>query len=334
MKKGYCENCDKLVKYFIKEVKENIEIHGKFYEYMRINAYCSECGDEVTVNEIEDENLKRIDNIYRTSEKIITVDEIKEILTKYKIGKKPLANLLGWGEVTLIRYINGDIPAKLYSDKLYHLLNDTHYMEKILEKNKNEITERAYNSAKNAIRNLENNTTTQKKDIDLIAEYIIKTCQEITPLALQKILYYSQAFYMAFFNDTLFKDDCEAWVHGPVYTKIYNKYKNFGLSNIDIDIIDDVDEIIDEEKRELIDVIIKCFGYYNGKALEKMTHCETPWINSRRNLPINEKSNNIITKESIAEYFTKVKEKYNMINLLEIKKYSEQLFNSVIGIYY
>lgn len=334
MKKGYCENCDKMVHYFVEEREEDIEIHEKMYQYKRIIAYCEDCNEEVTVNEIEDENLKRMDDVYRTSENIIKIDEINEILNKYKIGKKPLSKLLGWGEVTIIRYMNGDIPTKIYSDKLYQILNNVNDMEEILESNKNNITQRTYHSVKNAIYQLKNDTSIPLKDIDLIAEYIIKTCQEITPLALQKILYYAQGFYTTFFGENLFKDDCEAWVHGPVYTNIYNKYKNFGSSNIDIEVLDDVDEIIDEEKRELIDVVIKCFGYYNGKALEKMTHYETPWIKSRKGLRIDEKSNHIILKEDIEEYFTKVKEKYNMLNLLEIKKYSEELFNNVIGIYY
>lgn len=334
MKKGYCENCDKMMNYFVKEFEENIEIHGKTYSYKRIIAYCEDCKEEVTVNEVEDENLKRMDSVYRASENIIKIEEIKEILNQYRIGKKPLAKLLGWGETTIIRYINGDIPTKIYSDELKHILKDVNYMEEILENKKEEVTTRTYNSVKNAIKLLKNNRNIRQKDIDLVAEYIIKTCQEITPLALQKILYYAQAFHMAFFGETLFQDDCEAWVNGPVYANIYDKYKNFGSSNIDVEVIDDVDEIIDEEKRELIDIIIKCFGYYNGKALAQMTHYETPWIKSRRGLPINEKSHRIILKEDMEEYFVKVKEKYNMLNLLEIKKYSEELFNNVIGIHY
>ena len=57
-------------------------------------------------------------------------------------------------------------------------------------------------------------------EIEIIAEYLIMTGKEITPLALQKILYYAQGFYKAFFGKFLFDNDCEAWVHGPVYTKI------------------------------------------------------------------------------------------------------------------
>ena len=82
----------------------------------------------------------------------------------------------------------------------------------------------------------------------------------------------------------------------------------------------------------MLDVIIKCFGYYNGKALEKMSHYETPWMNARNGLPVNENSNNVIEKDDIEEYFYRVKEKYDMLNILEIKKYSDDQFNRVIGI--
>ena len=49
------------------------------------------------------------------NEGVITVDEIKQILDEYCIGKKPLAKLLGWGETTIIRYMEGDIPTNEYS---------------------------------------------------------------------------------------------------------------------------------------------------------------------------------------------------------------------------
>lgn len=95
-----------------------------------------------------------------------------------------------------------------------------------------------------------------------------------------------------------------------VYIKIAIKYKNM--------------------KKDILDVIVKYFGYYNGKALEKMSHYETPWINARKGLLPMENSNNIINKEDITEYFTKVKNKYNMINILDIKKYSTDQFKRVI----
>lgn len=334
MNKGYCENCNKLVEYIKKEIEDVYEIRDKKYSYKKVIGYCKNCNEEISSNEITDENLKRIDSVYRIEENIIKTEEIFDILKKYKIGKKPLAKLLGWGEVTLIRYLNGDIPTKPYSDELYRILTDVNYMEELIEKNKSNITDRAYKNVREAINGIKkaNSISIIQSDIELVAEYIIMKGNEITPLALQKILYYSQGFYKAFFGKFLFNDDCQAWIHGPVYLRIYEKYKMFKSDDIPIYVDYDISDILDDEKRELLDVIIKCFGYYNGKALEKMTHYETPWINARKGLPSDGNSNNIIDKNDIDEYFYKVKEKYDMLNILEIKKYSDEQFNRVIGI--
>lgn len=334
MNKGFCEKCNNLVEYEIKEVDEKIEIKGKEYNYKRLIGYCKNCGEEISSNEINDENLIRIDNAYRNEENIIKTEEINKILSKYKIGKKPLSKLLGWGEVTLIRYLNGDVPSKVYSDQLYKILNDEEYMSKILEENKELITEKAYNNVKKAINQLKETKfqTSIESEIEVISEYIITIGKEITPLSLQKILYYAQGFYKAFFGKFLFEEDCQAWVHGPVYVNIYEKYKEFKSANISIDIDYDIEDIIVDEKREILDVIIKYFGYYNGKALEKMSHYETPWINARKGLLPTENSNNIINKEDIKDYFEKVKNKYDMLNILDIKKYSDDQFKRVIEV--
>ena len=199
MNKGFCEKCNNLVEYEIKEVDEKIEIKGKEYNYKRLIGYCKNCGEEISSNEINDENLIRIDNAYRNEENIIKTEEINKILSKYKIGKKPLSKLLGWGEVTLIRYLNGDVPSKVYSDQLYKILNDEEYMSKILEENKELITEKAYNNVKKAINQLKETKfqTSIESEIEVISEYIITIGKEITPLSLQKILYYAQGFYKA-----------------------------------------------------------------------------------------------------------------------------------------
>lgn len=44
-----------------------------------------------------------------------------------------------------------------------------------------------------------------------------------------------------------------------------------------------------------------------------------------------ENSNNIIKKD-IKEYFEKVKNKYDMLNVLDIKKYSDDQFKKIIEI--
>lgn len=334
MKIGFCENCNKQVGYNIIEKNTYQFIRDKKYYYNKIYAFCNECEEEISENSITDENLRRLDNAFRLEEHIITVDEISEILRKYKIGKKPLAKLLGWGEVTLIRYLNGEnVPTRPYSDELYKILNDSKYMLEILESNKSRITESAYNKVKNEINamnklNIKDGIDSQ---IELVAAYIVSKI-EVTPLALQKLLYYAQGFYMVFFGKSLIKDDCQAWVHGPVYPDIYYKFRAYGRDTIQIDIDYDIEDILDDDRRELLNAIINYFGYYSGTALEKMSHIETPWIMARTGLQPDENSNNVINRKIIKDYFKSVKEKYDMISLLDIRKYSEYLFNEIIKI--
>ena len=80
MKKGFCEKCNNLVEYEVKENNAKIEIKGKKYNYDRLIGYCKKCGEEISANEITDENLNRIDNVYRKEENIITTEEINKIL--------------------------------------------------------------------------------------------------------------------------------------------------------------------------------------------------------------------------------------------------------------
>lgn len=324
--KEFCENCEKTVDLNLKEIVNNKEIKGKKYKYIELIGYCKCCGEIVTSNKIIDENLKRMDEAYRTQENIISKDQINQILVKYKIGKKPLSKLLGWGEVTLTRYINGDMPTKPYSEELFKILKNRDYFLELLEKNKDNITQSAYATAYNAA----NQDFIVTSDLELISQYIIYKCDEITPLALQKLLYYAQGFYKAFFGNFLFKDDCEAWSHGPVYREIYDKYRSYKYNIIEQYLDYEIEDILDEDRKSLLDVIIKSFGFYNGKALEKMTHFEKPWIEARRGIPANEKCNKIIDKSDIGEYFEKIKSKYDMVNIVEIKKYSEEHFNEVI----
>ena len=63
--------------------------------------------------------------------------------------------------------------------------------------------------------------------------YLLFQCEDITPLALQKALYYVQGLYYAFMGSYLFVEDCEAWVHGPVYREIYNRYSGYHFDPIE-----------------------------------------------------------------------------------------------------
>ena len=329
----FCEVCLDDRAYTIKE-EETIEYaRGKEIKYIKKQAYCTECHNPMYIGKINDENLEVLYSKIREVDNIINIEQIKEILEKYSIGKRPLSSLLGWGELTITRYLDGDIPTKSYSDTLKLILEDVNKMSEILENNKSKISEVAYRKCRNRIEELKKSELAISADesnenkIDNVAINIIRKCGEITPLALQKLLYYSQAFYKLFTGDYLFDNDCEAWIHGPVYKCIYDRYKCFGRGQIEINDSDEI--LLDEIEDYIVGCVVRYFGCYSGKILEEMTHSEMPWILTRRGLKKDVGCNRIIEKEFIDTYFKNVKDKYKLISIDDIKEYSTTLFNSI-----
>ena len=60
MKRGYCENCDNIVEYEVKEREDIFQVREREYKYKRLLGFCKKCSEEVSANEITDENLKRM----------------------------------------------------------------------------------------------------------------------------------------------------------------------------------------------------------------------------------------------------------------------------------
>ena len=158
-----------------------------------------------------------------------------------------------------------------------------------------------------------------------VVDYILGVSDDITPLALQKILYYSQAFFKVFYGYHLFENDCEAWDQGPVYPEIYSKFKDYKYIVSKNDVCS-----LDEEEQFFIDLIMRYLGCYSGKALERMTHCEKPWRETRKGLSPNQKGGKVIEKALIESYFSDVYKKYNMLSITDIVDYSTALFNRVL----
>ena len=325
----YCPECRREVEYEIENSVEKKEVRGLEFEYSAERAYCNECGSEIFIPELHDKNLQKINNAYREKAGIIKVFEIKNIVEQYNTGKRPLSLLLGWGETTLTRYLDGDMPSKNYSDTLKKIKDDYQYMKHLAQKNKDKVSDKAYTDLIEAINNLQQYELKTEKKIDSVIKYLLKELGEVTPLALQKLLYYSQGFYKTFYNEFLFNDDCEAWVHGPVFKDIYFKYRDYGYNPIKDEKIEFENINLTEGEEELLDSIINNFGCYSAKTLEKMTHSERPWRLTRKNLKPEENSDKIIKKDLIAEYFKDVDQKYKMLNVEDINDYSERLFEKI-----
>ncbi|ERJ11082.1 type II TA system antitoxin MqsA family protein [Haloplasma contractile] len=326
----YCEYCEKDVEFRTNNEQISSNLKGEEYTYNGKKAFCKECENEIYVHDVNDYNLEKLYDEFRKSNNIISLDQINEIPDKYNIGKRPLSLLLGWGEQTFSRYLNGDMPTQQYSEILQKIYDDPAYYLNILESNKENLrSPKAYEKSKDATLKLLKSPLQSDSNakIDEVVNYLIYKCEDITPLALQKLLYYVQGFYYAFVGRFIFEEDCEAWVHGPVYKDIYFKYKEYRYDPIDQKFSEiNFENSLSVSEKTIIDSVIKHLSCYSGKMLESFTHSESPWLQTRGNLPSIASTNKRINKNLISQYFKAVKEKNNMLNPSDIGEYSRKMF--------
>ena len=330
---AFCEYCMNENEYKVHKENKTSILKDEETNYMAKEAICNNCGNEIFVSDICDYNLKTLYEEYRKNHNIIKVIELKRIIIKYCINDEALSLLLGWKKDTMSRYLDGDMITNSHSDILKNICENPNYYSVILQTNKEKIKPIDYNKSRQVVKSILSKNSSEEK-IDAVIKYLLIRCEDFTPLTLQKLLYYVQGFYYVFTDNFIFKEDCEASINGPLYSNVYDRYKKFGYEEINKDILDNDKLKLDDVERNIVESVIKFYSCYSGKILEQMTRNEAPWMLTRTNIineinKKNENPNRIIEKSLIAEYFKGIKEKYNMINLLDVQKYSTDLFDKI-----
>ena len=129
----------------------------------------------------------------------------------------------------------------------------------------------------------------------------------ISPLKLQKLLYYCQAWHYTIFNEVLFDERIEAWTHGPVVPSQYRRfsyirlYDNIKINNLNVDV-----PILCPKTEELLNEVMNIYGEHSADYLEKLTHRENPWKETRGDLPEYARSDKEITSNLMKEYYSSI----------------------------
>ena len=150
-----------------------------------------------------------------------------------------------------------------------------------------------------------------------VSTYIINySCDINSPvnnLKLQKLLYYVKAISGLFEEKSIIMEPCEAWKFGPVFPSVYEKYREFGKQEIEMNLSKEyVDKLLTEEEKQITDYVMNTFGIYSAWFLKDLTHLEEPWIMARKELSEDDASRNLMDEESISCYFTEINEKYDL----------------------
>lgn len=318
MSRMRCSECGARNKYEFKETDRRYQGDGYDFTLSVKVPFCSMCGAPISNEEIESEIACEANEKIRESRGIITKEEIINILQKYNVSQKYLSRLLGWGEITLTRYVSGGYTPNANNSEKLKAINDPYVLKKIMteraDESDGEIEKEA--SFQKLLHNVNlqiENVEKEKGKIFRIANWFLSQASEenyITHLALQKLLYFSQGWNYVFNNRSMFPDDCEAWVHGAVYRSVFDTFKKFKYKPLPV--IDREIKIPQEELDVLNYVKNYYFDIYNAKSLEKICHLEEPYLLARKEYETDENCQEIIKKDLIRKYYLSIAQKYNI----------------------
>lgn len=151
-------------------------------------------------------------------------------------------------------------------------------------------------------------------DINDVSDYVIAKLDEggvpLSVLKLQKLLYYIQAWHLAFHGKPLFDGRFQAWIHGPVNRAIYDRFCETH-SMYAMATMRDIREAFDpsalpKEAQFHIDEILEAYAAFSGAQLEAMSHDEQPWISARGNLRLSQRCETEIDEELVGFFYARL----------------------------
>ena len=116
-------------------------------------------------------------------------------------------------------------------------------------------------------------------DVVDVAKYMLERQGPITPLMLQKLVYYAQVWSIAEGDSPLFADVIKAWAQGPVVPALFHQHK--GLAHVEASDLSGNAEALTEKERSRVDWTLSYYGSKPAVYLSDLTHHEQPWKEAR-----------------------------------------------------
>lgn len=105
---------------------------------------------------------------------------------------------------------------------------------------------------------------------------------DLTPMKLQKLMFFAQSWYIKQFRARLIDDNFMRWPYGPVIPSVYYEFSGNGGNEITAPARNAYNtpfpERLSNQDECFLDEIIREYGEYSGWTLSDMTHQEgTAW---------------------------------------------------------
>ena len=139
---------------------------------------------------------------------------------------------------------------------------------------------------------------------NVMIERGIKDGHPLTPLQIIKLTYLCQAWMLAMFDREIFRQDIQAWEHGPVIPDVYHSVKRYGAKPVKKRIGHVSPEHFDSEEIHILNEVYDVYGQWTGFQLSALTHQPgTPWYGTKQRQPLGRKE--VIPRDVIQEHYVR-----------------------------
>jgi len=149
---------------------------------------------------------------------------------------------------------------------------------------------------------------------DIAKYFLYRAVQDgelISPLKMQKLVYYAYSWTLVKNKKKLFDEKIEAWPVGPVIPSLYRELKNYGSAPIDQNYLGvktkkELSAIFSKFPKDIKVTLDEVYNSYMTKTafeLVTLTHSEKPWAEARKGLSLTKSSNKAISDNLIIQEY-------------------------------
>jgi uncharacterized phage-associated protein len=135
-----------------------------------------------------------------------------------------------------------------------------------------------------------------------VAAALLERCGPMDTWKLQKLVYYSQAWHLAWRGHALFEEPIEAWANGPVVPTLWAQHRQtYRVASLPAG----YPSAVAPDSDPILDFVCGYYGKLTGDQLSKRTHEEDPWRITRAadHVRDGERSNATISPALMADFY-------------------------------
>lgn len=137
-----------------------------------------------------------------------------------------------------------------------------------------------------------------------VARFILdQTGTRMTTMKLQKLVFYSHAWHLAWTGDPLVTEGkFQAWKNGPVSYELFEAHRG-KFSIFKTELTQGNTAAIPNESKEVIKLVLNSYGELSGAQLSELTHAEDPWLEVRNDFEAGIVQSQEIVNKRIMDFY-------------------------------